>query len=191
VAIGFGPFLYAALHKLARLRFIAVLFWIDPKINFGGRILGVGRKLLLVSGVAITASHRAEMHNLIAGAQRNRPIFRDVDAANRIANQPPGAGALFPGCGCALAMCGWIHYSTQHPDDCAPQQRYAPAQYQQPNQKSHNLGKKAASSLLALVGSILIVCKGKRRSQTKSSNFNGLRGLGAASRDRRKSSSFY
>jgi len=31
VAIGFGPFLYAALHKLARLRFIAVLFWIDPK----------------------------------------------------------------------------------------------------------------------------------------------------------------
>ncbi len=88
------------------------------------------------------------MHNLIAGAQRNRPIFRDVDAANRIANQPPGAGALLPGCGCALAMCGWIHYSTQHPDDCAPQQRYAPAQYQQPNQKSHNLGKESRELLI-------------------------------------------
>jgi len=85
-------------------------------------------KLLLVSCILIAAGRRAKVQDLAPGRQRNRSLFRDVHAADRIADQPPRTDRMLL-VRCSFAACGRIKESAQHPGHRAPQQRHGPAQY--------------------------------------------------------------
>ena len=90
------------------------------------------------------------MHNFAANLERNGPVFRDVHPADRIAHQPPRTkGGLLSGCWHALLTGERIQESAQHPGNKASQHCHGPEQYHQPNQKSHNPGRK----LIVCVGS--------------------------------------
>ncbi len=83
------------------------------------------------------------MQSLGPFTQRDRQDLRQMNPANRVANQPPrGSCSVRLHCHICLLRLDRCRVA-QHPCHRATQERHAPGQDQQPEQKSHQAGKKA------------------------------------------------
>jgi hypothetical protein len=191
VAISFGPFLYASFVELSGLTAILSILLLGPvfpaPLNCS-KLSSVRSEPPHASGVLVAAFRRTKVHHAAVLMQRNRQILCHMHAANRVAYQPPLRRAVLRPAGHSPALLRVCRSAAQHPRDRAPQQRYRPGQNQHPKQKPKHSSNESHFRVLRWAAWLFqsftkplcrpeaSVCKGKRASQTKTCDFNTLRG---------------
>src|SRR5229473_8497717 len=110
------------------------------------------------------------MHDLVPGPQRNCSLFRDVhpQTGSRTSRREPTVG-----CWSGAASRRVSEFRNPRSIHATARRNSATAQHNATSQIKNRITRE--DSMLSLVGLAVIVCKGKSRSQTKSSDFNSLR----------------
>jgi hypothetical protein len=142
---------------------VALLFWVPRnQSKTAARTSAIGSEFLYAGDVLIAARHGAKVHQFASDTQRNRSLFRDVHSTDRIAHEPPRTRSGLAARRRTFAARMRIQDSTQEPTDSATQHCDGPAQYQQPNQKSHS-PEEGAFRLVALLPSYARAKPGVKR----------------------------
>jgi len=150
--------------------------------------LRVCRKPLSAADIRVAARDGAKVQELAAFAYRDGQRLVHVHPADRVSHQAPRSSGRLRRSRDILPPLRHGSSILQHPAEDVAKQPNAPRYNQHPKQKPHSPSKKCHGSQNQALKqwnppcpTQASVCKGKRGSQTKRRNFNGLR---AASRCR-------